>query len=72
LAKRGEGRFSEEYVSFSIMDSLLNRKHALNSVVFSQKQLDTLLPCTYNSTNYRINLKNNVMGKMKGIKRYGY
>jgi hypothetical protein len=41
-------------------------------VVFSQKQLDTLLPCTYNSTNYRINLKNNVMGKMKGIKRYGY
>ena len=40
---------------------LLYRKQPLNSMVLSQEVLDTFSSCSYNPSDHRINLKNNVM-----------
>jgi len=40
---------------------VLYRKHPLNSMASGQEYLDTSVPCSYNPSNYRINLRDNDM-----------
>jgi hypothetical protein len=38
-------------------------------MVLGQELLDTFVPCSYNPSNYRINLKDNVSGHISTVKR---
>jgi hypothetical protein len=44
---------------------LLYRKQPLKSMVLCQELLDTFSSCSYNPSNHRINLKNNVRHRIR-------